>query len=854
MDKLIHSLSSYTASIVLLLNYATGLATATFVEKQMGTEAAKMLIYYSPLFIFLQFLLVMNFLLVLVRYRYIQRKKWAMIVIHAALVVILGGALTTFLTGKEGQVHIREGERTDQMVMHTSRGTKTETMPFVLELTDFRLNRYPGSQSPSSYESDLRVYVDGEMREATVFMNNVLDLKGYRFFQASYDQDELGTILSVNRDVAGRTITYAGYFLLLMGFLLMFFMPNSRFRKLGRQLRETRERMKMLPVFLIFAGIPLTVSGQTHGSSILAAGTIFGSHISISGQTVDSPTTAGTIIPGSPTSAGGAISGSSMMETVQQNSIPADHAARVGVLPVQFHGSVMPMNTLSAEILRKVSQSQSIGKLNSDQFLLGFLTMPQMWMQVPLIALPDEQISIQYNLPKKYAPYAQFFDHQGNYRLLPRLQEIYHRPPAERSTADKNLIKADERVNIVYQLLNHTMPGIFPHPDDPSHTWYASGDDLSLFSGADSLFVSHAFDGYLTEIRESLQSGDWSKPEEMLDAIIRYQQINDKASLIHSQKLMAEVRYNQMNIFNRCKTGYFIFGGALLVLAFIQILRKEERLRNGIFTLILFIVALFIYHTAGMAMRWYISGYAPWSNSYETMVYVAWATVLAGFIFGRKNALTLALSTLFGGVILFVSGLNWMDPQISTLVPVLKSPWLMFHVAVIVAAYGFFGISFLLGITNLSIMAFFKKNTLLSYRIRELSLINNLSLLVGLALMTIGTFLGAVWANESWGRYWGWDPKETWALITIVVYTIVTHMHLVKKWNNPWVFNLLSVLAFSSVLMTFLGVNYFLSGMHSYGQTERMSSVFLYLAVAFAAIGILGIFSYRKKNDLRIEV
>lgn len=849
MDKLIHSLSSYKTSIVLLLIYATGLATATFVEKQMGTEAAKMLIYYSPLFIFLQFLLVMNFLLVLVRYRYIQRKKWAMIVIHAALIVILGGALTTFLFGKEGQVHIREGERTDQMVMHTSRGTKTETMPFVLELTDFRLNRYPGSQSPSSYESDLRVYVDGEMREATVFMNNVLDLKGYRFFQASYDQDELGTILSVNRDVAGRTITYAGYFLLLMGFMLMFFMPDSRFRRLELQLRETRERMKMLPVFLIFAGIPLTVSGQTHGSSILAAGTIFDSHISISGQTVDSPTTAGTIIPGSPTSAGGAISGSRMMETVQQNSIPADHAARFGALPVQFHGRVMPMNTFSAEILRKVSQSQSFGKLNSDQFLLGLMTMPQMWMQVPLIALPDEQISIQYNLPKKHAPYAQFFDHQGNYRLLPRLQEIYHRPPAERSAADKNLIKADERVNIVYQLLNHTMPGIFPHPGDPSHTWYASGDDLSLFSGADSLFVSHAFDGYLTEIRESLQSGDWSKPEEMLDAIIRYQQINDKASLIHSQKLMAEVRYNQMNIFNRCKTGYFIFGGALLVLAFIQIFRKQERLRNGIFTLILFIAALFIYHTAGMAMRWYISGYAPWSNSYETMVYVAWATVLAGFIFGRKNALTLALATLFGGVILFVSGLNWMDPQISTLVPVLKSPWLMFHVAVIVAAYGFFGISFLLGITNLSIMAFFKKNTLLSYRIRELSLINNLSLLVGLALMTIGTFLGAVWANESWGRYWGWDPKETWALITIVVYTIVTHMHLVKKWNNPWVFNLLSVLAFSSVLMTFLGVNYFLSGMHSYGQTERMSSVFLYIAVAFAAIGILAIFSYRKKKD-----
>jgi len=193
-----------------------------------------------------------------------------------------------------------------------------------------------------------------------------------------------------------------------------------------------------------------------------------------------------------------------------------------------------------------------------------------------------------------------------------------------------------------------------------------------------------------------------------------------------------------------------------------------------------------------------------------------------------------------------VSGLNWMDPQINTLVPVLKSPWLMFHVAVIVAAYGFFGISFLLGITNLSLMAFTKNDTAMTYRVKELSIINNLSLLVGLALMTTGTFLGAVWANESWGRYWGWDPKETWALITVVVYAIVTHIHLVKKGNRTWLFNFLSVLAFSSVLMTFLGVNYFLSGMHSYGHTSGSIAVFLYIAAAFGLILLLGIRAYRK--------
>ena len=249
-----------------------------------------------------------------------------------------------------------------------------------------------------------------------------------------------------------------------------------------------------------------------------------------------------------------------------------------------------------------------------------------------------------------------------------------------------------------------------------------------------------------------------------------------------------------------------------------------------------------------MGMRWYISGYAPWSNSYETMVYVAWATVLAGFIFGRKNILTLSLATLFGGVILFVSSLNWMDPQINTLVPVLNSPWLMFHVAVIVAAYGFFGISFLLGLTNIIIMSFNKASSLMALRIKELSVINNMSLLTGLALMTIGTFLGAVWANESWGRYWGWDPKETWALITIIVYSVVTHLHLVIKWNSDWLFNFTSVLGFSSVLMTYLGVNYFLSGMHSYGQTDTSSSVFVYIAIVFTIIVILGFLSYNRRS------
>src|SRR5690554_2616235 len=303
-----------------------------------------------------------------------------------------------------------------------------------------------------------------------------------------------------------------------------------------------------------------------------------------------------------------------------------------------------------------------------------------------------------------------------------------------------------------------------------------------------------------------------------------------------------------MDIFNFSKVGYLIIGGLLLVFSFTSQIRKREWMKHLILLLTVGVVLIFIYHMSGMLLRWYISGYAPWSNSYETMVYVSWVTVLAGLVFGIKSSVTLSLAALFGGVMLIVSGLNWMDPQINTLVPVLKSHWLMFHVAIIVGAYGFFKISFLIGITNISMMAFAKNNKMVQNRINELSVINNLSLLIGLVLMTVGTFLGAVWANESWGRYWGWDPKETWALITIIVYSVVTHLHLVKKWNSDWLFNFTSVLGFSSVLMTYLGVNYFLSGMHSYGQTDTSSSVFVYIAIVFTIIVILGFLSYNRRS------
>ncbi|RHO73621.1 cytochrome C biogenesis protein [Parabacteroides sp. AF48-14] len=796
--------SSFVTTIVLLLIYAFGLAVATFIEKYHGTAAAKAMVYYSPLFFLLQFLLVVNFLAAVVKHQYLKRGKWGLILTHFAFIIILLGALTSFLFGEEGILHLREGETSNRIAVRTSDNTTYHTLPFSVELKKFTLTRYPGSASPSSYESEVIVHVDGQDREERIYMNNILDVKGYRFFQASYDQDEHGTILSVNRDVAGRNITYTGYLILLVGLILSLVGKDSRFMRQSRRLKELRRAMDVAVVLL--ALLAFSMQAEAKGDA------------------------------------------SPMLDAVQKYQVSPAHAELFGALPIQSaNGRMMPVNTFSSEVLRKLHKSDKIGKLNSDQFLLSLLAMPDMWMRVPFIALSNPELANYYDLTDGECAYIQVFDSNGNYKLQDKLEEAYNKMPAQRTRFDKDLMKLDEQMNIVHQLMNHQMLNLFPKENDPNHKWYAPGDDLSVFAGKDSMFVSRILEWYLGEVQEALKSGDWAKADEVVGMIGTYQQAKNKTLDISPKRMEAELKYNKMDVFRYCKIGYLILGGLLLVLSFGMLFRQSRWMKMTAWLLGIGVLVVFHYHMFGMGMRWYIGGYAPWSNSYETMVYVGWATVLAGLLFVRRSTITFALATLFGGIILFVSSLNWMDPEINPLVPVLKSPWLMFHVAVIVAAYGFFGISCLIGLTNMVMMSIMgKKNAeMLKVRIMELSIVNEMALWVGLALMTVGTFLGAVWANESWGRYWGWDPKETWALITMVVYAVVAHLHLVKRWNNPWLFNLTSVVAFASVLMTFFGVNYFLSGMHSYGQNDNVNGIFAYLYMALGVVVVLAFLSHR---------
>jgi len=774
MTELKNLFSSYKTTMALLALYATSMAIATFVEEAHGTALATIAIYHSPLFLLLQLLLIVNFVMIAFRRRWWKFKRRGLLLLHISFIIILLGAFVTYVSGKEGTLHLREGETGDRIQVQTNRGHHTLTLPFQVELVKFTLSRYPGSMSPSSYESELLVHADGTTHRERVYMNNVLDVKGYRFFQASFDEDEKGSVLSVNKDVAGRNITYAGYILLFIGSILCLTEKNGRLRTLYRQLNH----LKTASGLLLFALI-IGFSGQTFAT--------------------EAP--------------------QSMSDIMQKLVIPPAHAERFGALPVQSaKGRIVPINTFSSEILRKLYKNTRFGQLNSDQFLLSLLVMPEMWMHVPLMANLNDEIADYFSLPRKTCSYLDLFREDETYKLEEKLDEAYHKMPAARTGFDKAVIQLDEKANILNQLFAYRLIRLFPRIADPNQRWYAHGDDLSVFAGRDSLFVSEAFYRYLSEVRNALKSGDWSKANEALDTISSYQTATNNVPGFERRDIALELKYNKLDIFRRCKIGYLLLGGLLLLLSFVLFFRNKAWIRWAIRISGIAVFIVFLFQTLGIGMRWKIAGYAPWSNSYETMVFMGWAAALGGLLFARRSSIAFSLGTLFAGVVLFVSGLNWMDPQINPLVPVLKSPWLMFHVAILMVAYGFFGISFLLGLVNLSMMTFVPKRKQTDYTLtlQELSIINEIALIIGLILMTIGTFMGAVWANESWGRYWGWDPKETWALITVVVYALVVHLHLLRKWYNLWLFNLCSVLAFASVLMTYFGVNYFMSGMHSY--------------------------------------
>ncbi len=704
-------------------------------------------------------------------------------------------------------------------------GSKVLELPFSIKLNDFVAERYPGTENRfSAFSSQVTVVDEQEGSfDYKIFMNHILDHRGYRFFQSSYDPDEKGTILSVNHDYWGTLLTYIGYFLLYLGMLAILFVKGSRFGDLRRLFKKVKDKKEKL-VTILFISLGLFGFSQTHSAN--------------DGHDHKVPTK------------------TQIDSVLKVNMTPKDEANKFGHLVIQdLSGRMMPVNTYASEMLRKVSKSDTYEGFNANQIYLSIHESPVLWYNVPIIYLrPMETDSLRtiigVNKTDKHFSLAAFFNDNGTYKLASYLEDAYS--AAVPNGYQKKLKEADERVNLLFNTVEGNTLKIFPVPNDANNKWISASDyRFGKAKIKDSLyanFVKNGFSFYLSALNKAKQTNDFSEPTKLLEAFKKTQHEFGGNVMLSDKKIKTEILYNKYDIFKSLYSWYMYAGSLLFVLLIFQIFKEKSKLLDSSITLLKIVVLLlFVLHTLGLIARWYISGHAPWSDAYESMIYVAWATMLFGLIFGRKSDLTLAATAFVTAIILMVAHWNWMDPAIANLQPVLNSYWLMIHVAVIVASYGPFALGMILGLVSLFLMIFTTKTnkTKMDLNIQELTIINEMALTVGLTLLTIGNFLGGMWANESWGRYWGWDPKETWALISIMVYAFVIHMRLVPGLRGRWLYNVMSVVAFSSIMMTYFGVNFYLAGLHSYASGDQIVSL-KFILIAVAIITIIAFLAYLK--------
>ncbi len=873
----------------LFIIFAFAMAAATFIENDYGSEAAYGMVYGTRWFELVLFLLAVNLTGRLIINRLFRKNKLPVALFHLAFILMIAGAGITRYFGWEGIMHIREGESTDKcfsddkylryqvrnssgeilaeesedynlssssasgfrkkimaggreyelvfagmmsetpvfhlfadgkpemillkqgpdesfvsgsfksddMEFEIAYGSNATLLPFKLLLNDFILERYPGSDSPSGYRSDVILIDEPENVKMPfeIYMNNVLKYKGYRFYQSSYDPDEKGTVLSVNHDRAGMIVTYTGYAVLFLFIVLSLLIRNSRFRTVQPGLWNSYLR-KTVPVVLLMFMVP--------GLNDISA----------------------------------------------QHFIPGKNASdELGKILVQDQrGRTKPLFTLSNDIVRKVTGENKFEGYSSMQFFMGLLLDFDHWKDLPLIKVTNNELRRKIGVRGRYAAFSDLVDMSGggSYKLSADVNSSYSKSPGNRNKKDKEIMKVDERVNILFMIYRGDFLRMFPTKDS-THTW---GPPHEALTGAvnreDSLYLQNI----VSAMAQAVQADNTVRARQVVSSVSSYQERHTEYQLPSQSRVKAEIIYYKLAVFERLFPFYLSLGLIMIILLIIKVISNNPGGYSLIKVLRWILLAGFILHTSGIALRWYIAGHAPLSNGYESMIFISWITLLAGFIFSRKSDFALSSTAVLSGLTLLVAHMSFMDPEITNLVPVLKSYWLTLHVSVVTGSYGFLGLGALLGLLSmvLLVMVNGKNRERISGTIDELTVINYKTLTLGLYFLTIGTFLGAVWANESWGRYWGWDPKETWSLITIVVYTLVTHSRMIPGMKDIYTFNLLSLFAFSSVLMTYFGVNYYLSGLHSYAGGDPVPvPVFVYVTIILlVTLSVTAYIRYKK--------
>ena len=718
----------------------------------------------------------------------------------------------------------------DDIKISMNWGSKEMTIPFYIKLEKFELERYPGSNAPSTYSSYVKVYDDknlDEPYEFHIYMNNVLDYGGFRFFQSSYTNNETASVLSINKD-PGKIPTYLGYLLLFTGLILNLFVKNSAFRKLAGKKYDfdkvkksylLKNPLAILFVVFTFLNIPNLEANNLNQDQLNKV-----------------------------------------------TNIDLAHAKKFGeTLSLDYQGRIKPLNSLAIEITNKIMRTNNFLGLNEDQILLSMTMNPLLWQKIDFLKIKSPKLKTLLKLKEdtKRFSFLDIYDAKGAYILEYFLETANKKKPGQRDKFDSEIIKIDERLNIAYTVFTGGFLKLFPKINDKNNKWFDPTQARYVINALNTrdedlgenqaLEISKIITSYLSSLEEAQKTSSWIKADENLKIINDYQRKYGFKVIPSDRKIKAELLFNKLDIFKNLTFYYLLLGLILIIFVFVKIFNNSLLINKvSKYTLILLILG-FVLHTIALGLRWYISGHAPWSNGYESMIYISWAIILTGICFSKQSSLALATTGVLSGLTLFVAHLSWLEPQINTLVPVLKSYWLTLHVSIITASYAFLALSALLGFITLCFYIIINPKKIddrffsILSTIKETSRINKMSIYIGLVFLVVGNFLGGIWANESWGRYWGWDPKETWTLVSILIYAVIIHLQYVKNLLNDYVFAALSLVSFSSIVMTYFGVNYYLTGKHSYGAGDPLP-IPAFVPITAIIILILLALAYRNRK------
>ena len=737
------------------------MAAATVVEKSQGTDYAHAH-YYGAWW----FILIWAVLAALGAFYIIKRKvKCAStLALHLSFIIILAGALLTHISAKRGMIHLRIGQPTDTyMAQDEEQGMKEEKLPFSLCLQKFEAKMHDGTNAVADYSSKFTVIDGDDKSEGEVSMNNIYSHRSYRLYQSSYDEDGKGSVLAINADPFGIPVTYTGYALLFISLVWMLFDPKGGYRKLLKS--------------------PLLKKGALITALILSMGNI---------QTLHAESATGNL---------------------QNAVLPKETAEKFGELHILYNDRICPVQTFALDFCKKIYGARSYQGLTAEQVLSGWVFYGNTWANEPFIKIKSGEMKTAMNLPD-YASLNTFFNREmGGYTIGQYVQEYYN---GQQDKFHQQAADIDGKIQIIMELREGISLKVLPYTftknvkatkDHPfikagTTTWFSPVDKLpQAVEHQHALYIRNVF----SLLNGDVKAGNTSRVNEFFVKMKKYQEVSSGNSLPTATQYKAERINNAFPFATILFMANLTLGFIALFYTIYRMMKKREIKVLNIALPILLGVS-FLALTFGLALRWIISGNIPMSNGYESMLTVAWFVMLISILMQLRIRIVMVFGFLISGFFLLVSHINQMDPAIGQMMPVLNSPLLSIHVSIIMMSYALLSLTFICGIMGICLRTHGE----------ELQALSRIFLYPALTTMGFGIFIGAIWANVSWGNYWSWDSKETWALITFMIYAVVVHTQSLPVFRKPLVYHIYITLAFLSIAMTYFGVNYFLTGMHSY--------------------------------------